>query len=85
MRFCELREKEVVNVCNGQCLGFVVDLEIDPCKGLILALIIPGCGKMWSMFGRGSEVIIPWNQVVKIGADIILVDIPEPKPKPKSC
>lgn len=81
MRLCELKEKEVVNICNGKCLGFIVDLDIDTCQGQILALIIPGCGKMWSMFGRGSEIIIPWGQVVKIGKDIILVEIPEPRPK----
>ena len=28
MRFCELKEKEVVNICNGKCLGGVVDLLI---------------------------------------------------------
>ena len=28
MRFCELKEKEVVNICNGKCLGGVVDLQI---------------------------------------------------------
>lgn len=80
MRLCELKEKEVINICNCKCLGFVVDLDIDPCNGCILALILPGCGKMWGLFGRESEIIIPWNQVVKIGPDIILVEIPEPKP-----
>ena len=77
MRFCDLKEKEVINICNGCCLGFVADLEIDSCNGCILALIIPGCGKIWSIFGKGNETIIPWNQVVKIGPDIILVEIPE--------
>ena len=79
MRLCELKEKEVINVCNCKCLGFVVDIDIDVCNGVVLALIIPGCGKMWSMFGRGSELVIPWNQVVRVGPDIILVEIPEPK------
>lgn len=81
MRLCELKEKEVINVCNCKCLGFVVDIDIDVCTGEVLALIIPGCGKMWSMFGRGSELVIPWNQVVRVGPDIILVEIPEPEPK----
>lgn len=81
MRLCELKEKEVINVCNCKCLGFVVDIDIDVCNGVVLALIIPGCGKMWSMFGRGSELVIPWNQVVRVGPDIILVEIPEPEPK----
>ena len=81
MRLCELKEKEVINVCNCKCLGFVVDIDIDFCTGVVLALIIPGCGKMWSMFGRGSELLIPWSQVVRVGPDIILVEIPEPEPK----
>ncbi|MCI8859491.1 YlmC/YmxH family sporulation protein [Lachnospiraceae bacterium 66-29] len=81
MRLCELKEKEVINVCNCKCLGFVVDIDIDVCTGVVLALIIPGCGKMWSMFGRGSELLIPWSQVVRVGPDIILVEIPEPEPK----
>ena len=76
MRLCELKEKEVINVCNCKCLGFVVDIDIDVCTGVVLALIIPGCGKMWSMFGRGSELLIPWSQVVRVGPDI-----PEPEPK----
>ena len=81
MRLCELKEKEVINVCNCKCLGFVVDIDIDVCTGVVLALIIPGCGKMWSMFGRGSELLIPWSQVVRVGPDIILVEISEPEPK----
>ena len=81
MRLCELKEKEVINVCNCKCLGFVVDIDIDVCTGVVLALIIPGCGKMWSMFGRGSELLIPWSQVVRVGPDIILVEFPEPEPK----
>lgn len=79
MRFCELKEKEVINICDCRCLGFVADIDIDPCNGCIIALIIPGCGKCWGLFGRGNETVIPWNQVCKIGPDIILVEIPEHK------
>ncbi len=81
MRLCELREKEVINICNCECLGFVVDVDIDECTGMVLALIIPGCGKCFGLFGRGSDLVIPWKQVVKIGPDIILVEIPPPPPK----
>lgn len=84
MRICELREKEVINICNCKCLGFVVDVDIDVCTGCVRALIIPGCGKMFGMFGRNNDLVIPWKQVIKIGPDIILVEIPEPKP-PKCC
>ena len=55
MRFCELREKEVVNICNGKCLGGVVDLQINECSGAIEALIVPGPGKFCGFFGTDSE------------------------------
>ena len=59
----------------------MIDVDIDVCTGMVLALIIPGCGKCWGLFGRGNETVIPWKQVVKIGPDIILVEIPQPPPK----
>ncbi|MEG0961227.1 MAG: YlmC/YmxH family sporulation protein [Lachnospiraceae bacterium] len=80
MRICELREKEVINICNCKCLGFVIDVEIDECTGCVRALIIPGCGRMFGMFGKGNDLIIPWKQIVRIGPDIILVELKEPRP-----
>ena len=35
MRFCDLTEKEVINVCDCKCLGNVHDLDIDECDGRI--------------------------------------------------
>lgn len=42
MRVCELREKEVINVCNCKRLGNPVDLVFDACSGCIEAIVIPG-------------------------------------------
>ena len=39
MRLCELRQKEVINICDGQRLGFVEDMEFDLCKGKIQKLL----------------------------------------------
>ncbi|MTR77187.1 YlmC/YmxH family sporulation protein [Ruminococcus faecis] len=79
MRFCELKEKEVVNICNGKCLGGVVDLQINVCSGAIEALIVPGPGKFCGFFGTDSEYVIPFACIKKIGPDIILVEIKEEK------
>ena len=75
MRFCDLTEKEVINVCDCKCLGNVHDLDIDECDGTIRALI--GC------FCREFELFIPWCKIVRIGPDIILVDIDEKEAKHK--
>ena len=78
-RLCELKEKEVVNICNGKCLGGVVDLQINECSGAIEALIVPGPGKFCGFFGTDSEYVIPFACIKKIGPDIILVEIKEEK------
>ena len=33
--FCELREKEIINICDGARLGCICDLEIDDSTGTI--------------------------------------------------
>lgn len=77
MRFCNLQQKEVINACDCKCLGTVCDLEIDEKTGCIEKIIVPGPGKWLGCFCREFELCIPWCHVVKIGPDIILVDIDE--------
>ena len=38
MRMSELKRREVINVCDCKRLGFVGDLDVDPCTGRILAI-----------------------------------------------
>ena len=79
MRLCELREKEVINICDGKRLGCIVDLEFDVCTGKIEAVIIPGPGKIWGFLGTDCEYVIPFACIRKIGPDIVLVEIQEEK------
>ena len=73
MRFCKLRQKEVVNVIEGCSLGYISDLVIDECTGKICALVVPDrCGLMG--FFKNRDIIIPWKNICKIGEDIILVE-----------
>lgn len=79
IRFCEFREKEVINTCTGTRLGCVTDLILDKCSGCVWAIVVPGPGKMCGLFGYDSEFIIPYECICKIGPDIILVEICEEK------
>ncbi len=79
MRLCEMREKEVINLCDCKRLGCVVDLVFDECDGCIQALVVPAVGKFCGLFGSESEYIIPFECVKKIGPDIIMVEICEEK------
>ena len=79
MRFCELKQKEVINICSCRSLGCVSDLELDCQSGAVLSLIVPGSGKLCWFLGRDTEFLIPWECILQIGADIILVKIDEEK------
>lgn len=75
VRFCDLKQKEVINMCDCRRLGCVNDLLICCDSGCIEALIIPGPGKIWGFLGCDKEYVIPWKCVECIGEDIILVKV----------
>lgn len=70
--FSELKNKEVVNLCDGGLLGCIGDLEINTCTGEITALIIPGNGLLASLSTK-NRTVIPWRDIECIGKDTILV------------
>lgn len=78
----ELEEKAVVNTCDGKCLGHITAYEIDPCEGRIIALFVTDRAQKFGFGKRCSEVCVPWDKIVKIGADIILVEAPSAPPPP---
>ena len=73
-RALTFKQKEVVNIIDGRRLGYVQDVEANFDTGEITAIVVPGNNKMFS-FGNKSDIIIPWKQIVRIGDDIILVEI----------
>ncbi|OAT73448.1 MULTISPECIES: YlmC/YmxH family sporulation protein [Parageobacillus] len=77
MRISEFQTKDVVNVANGKKLGNIGDIDIDLQTGQIQSLIILGAGKVLGLFGREEETVIPWQNIVKVGADVILVRLHE--------
>ena len=70
----ELTEKQVINLCDGKILGYIVDFKIDIYNGRLTAIILPGEGGFLG-FKRCTDVIIPWEKICKIGKDTIIVDI----------
>ncbi|ANB60241.1 YlmC/YmxH family sporulation protein [Anoxybacillus voinovskiensis] len=77
VKISEFQTKDVVNVANGKKLGNIGDIDINLQTGQIESLIILGAGKVLGLFGREEETIIPWRNIVKIGADVILVRLNE--------
>jgi len=70
----DLRQKEVINTNDGSRYGFVSDLDIDVTEGKIKSVIVPGPGRVLGVFGRDQEYKIPWDKIIKIGEDIVLVE-----------
>lgn len=71
----ELMEKEVVNVTDGKRIGMIIDFEVDLKKGKINAIIVPDGGRIMGLFSRETEHEVRWNQIKKIGEDVILIEI----------
>ncbi len=70
----DFRQKEVINIKTGQRLGYVADVDIDMDKGTLNSVIIPGAGKVLGLFGKGEDIVIPWECIRTIGDELILVE-----------
>lgn len=72
-RMSDLREKEVISIQNGSCLGCVSDVEIDTCCAKIIAIVIYGKSRLFGLLGREEDVVIGWDEIQCIGEDTVLV------------
>ena len=77
----ELRELEIINLCDGTRLGYACDFEFDREDARILALVI-GAGGGFFGFGKGDELVSPWEKIECIGEDTILVRLTQ---RDRSC
>ncbi len=69
-----LKNKEVINICDGRRLGFVIDGQLDISQGRLISIIVPGeCNFLG--ISKGDNIIIPWSCIERIGDDIILVKV----------
>lgn len=69
-----LRDKEVVNLCDGKRLGYINDVIIDICTGCVCAVTVLFDCRTFG-FGRCEEIVIPWDKISCFGKDTILVKI----------
>jgi len=77
MRLSDFAGKQIVNLYDGKRLGTIseADLEIEAPSGRIRAIVIPGRYSLGSFWGDSQPIIIPWEAVKKIGAEVIIVEI----------
>lgn len=72
MRLSELQVKNIISMDSGRNVGSIIDVKINE-KGNIEALVVEQNRNMLSFLNREGEMLIYWNDIVKIGEDVILV------------
>ena len=77
IRASDLSTRDVINTVDGRRLGNIVDVEIDLASGKLVAVVVPGQPKVLGMFGHSDDYVVPWENVKKIGEDVILVELSE--------
>ena len=70
--YSDLKKKSVINLSDGKNLGKICDLVISCPDGRVTGIIVPG--KKGGLFG-GSELIIGFGCIDRIGDDSILVKV----------
>ena len=101
LTYSQLKKRDVVNINDGKSFGKMVDINISFPSGKVVGIIVPGNKKSCPirLFSK-NEIYIPESKIIKIGNDVILVDIkcgescapnidlnykPKEKPCPNPC
>lgn len=71
MRLSDLQTKKIVDVNDGKNIGNIIDVNVLE-NGNIECFIIEQNKNFFSL-NRESDVKIYWNDITKIGEDVILV------------
>ena len=76
MSFSDLKQKDVINICDGRKMGKPIDLILNE-RACVEALVVPGSGGgiIGLLRPEREGCVIPWRQVRQIGDDVILVEI----------
>lgn len=69
-----MQNKSVINLIDGKNIGNIIDLSIDD-NGKATGLIVEKHKFLISYFSSSKEMVIKWEQIEKIGEDVILVNI----------
>lgn len=75
MKVSELQRKDIVNINDGKIVGRIIDIEIDENTGDLINLIIDRTKYIKSLFSTDEGAKITFEQIKKIGSDVILVEL----------
>ena len=72
MRLSDLQSKDIVSVIDGKRIGNIIDVSLDE-QGKMVSLIVSRT--RFFHFFNNNEIEVKWNQISKIGEDVILIDL----------
>lgn len=73
LTYNELKKRDVINISDGKCLGRITNIKLRFPQGVLVGIFVPG-RKGCRLFDR-SELYIEEKKILKIGGDVILVDL----------
>lgn len=71
MRLSELQTKKIINITDGKSIGSIIDINILE-DGTIESLVLESTRSFFSL-NKELDTQISWNNITKIGEDVILV------------
>ena len=71
----DLKDKDIINICNGENLGYADDIRLDTRTAAVTGLILYGKPRYFGLFGAREKSIITYEQIRLIGKDVILVSL----------
>ena len=72
MRISDLQNKDIVDIKSGEKIGNIIDIEVNENGEIIKLIIYDKKGFFLSLKGNSEEYVM-WNEIKKIGQDVILV------------
>ncbi len=74
MRISDLQTKDVINQIDGRNIGRIIDMDINE-DGSVNYFVVEPKKIMKKLNIYNNETSIKLSQIVKIGEDVILVDL----------
>lgn len=69
----DLQSKDIISIKDGKRVGRISDLIVNE-NGQILNIVVEPT-KFFKKYSFGGEELITFNQIVRFGNDVILVDL----------
>ena len=73
MLLSDLQNKTLISIIDGKNIGNIVDIRLDEKTGNIISFVVEENRRAFSFTGKNSASEIKWENIKKIGEDVILV------------